>query len=176
MHFIETDIAGAWIVEAERIEDERGFFARTWSVRELTERGLDAQLAQCSVSFNRRSGTLRGMHFQVPPHEETKLVRCTAGRIFDVIVDLRRASPTFRRWVGVELSAENRRALYIPKGCAHGFQTLADGCEVFYQISAEYAPQSARGVRYDDAAFGITWPLPVSVIAARDRAYKDFEP
>jgi dTDP-4-dehydrorhamnose 3,5-epimerase len=156
------------------MEDERGFFARTFCRREFEARGLNPRLAQCSVSFNRRKGTLRGMHFQRAPHREAKLVRCTAGAIYDAIIDLRPASPTFLRHAGVELTAENRRALYVPEGFAHGFQTLADGTEVFYQMSEPYAPQAAAGVRWDDAAFGVRWPLRVSVIAKRDEEYPDF--
>ncbi|HXF97252.1 MAG TPA: dTDP-4-dehydrorhamnose 3,5-epimerase [Gaiellaceae bacterium] len=175
MIFRETLLPGAWIVEAEPVEDERGFFARIWDAREFEERGLNGRLVQCSISFNRREGTLRGLHYQAPPHEEAKLVRCTRGAIFDVAVDLRRDSPTFGRWVGVELTEENRRALYIPEGCAHGFLTLVDGCEILYQISEFYAPEAARGVRWDDPAFGVRWPAEVRVINERDRTYPDFE-
>ncbi|HEX8243788.1 MAG TPA: dTDP-4-dehydrorhamnose 3,5-epimerase, partial [Longimicrobium sp.] len=158
MIFTATELAGAWIVDPERLEDERGFFARTFDAGEFARRGLRSAFPQCSVSFNARAGTLRGMHFQAEPHAEAKLVRCTAGAVYDVIVDLRPESPTRLRWIGVELSAANRRALYVPEGCAHGFQTLADASEVFYQISVPYAAESARGVRWNDPAFGITWP------------------
>jgi dTDP-4-dehydrorhamnose 3,5-epimerase len=174
MIFRETSIGGVWIVEPERIEDERGFFARTWDADELAGHGLDAELVQCSVSYNRTRGTLRGMHYQAAPHEETKLVRCTAGVVFDVALDLRTDSSTFRAWVGVELSADNRLALYIPRGCAHGFLTLTDDVEVAYQMGKRYAPDAARGVRFDDPAFGIAWPADVSVINERDRTYADF--
>lgn len=174
MIFRDTGIDGAWILEAERLEDERGFFARTWDADEFAERGLNARLAQCSISYNRRRGTLRGLHYQVAPHEEAKLVRCTAGAIFDVVVDLRPDSTTFRDWFGVELSADNRLAVYVPEACAHGFLTLVDGCEVHYQISQFYAPEAARGVRWDDPAFGITWPGEVLVMNERDRTYPDF--
>jgi dTDP-4-dehydrorhamnose 3,5-epimerase len=174
MIFTETPLAGAFVVEPERIADERGFFARTWCVEEFAARGLEARLVQCSVSYNGRRGTLRGMHYQIAPHEEVKLVRCTAGAIYDVIVDLRPASPTHQHWFGVELSAANRLALYIPRGFAHGFQTLADESEVFYQMAEFYHPESARGVRYDDPAFGIAWPLPISVIGGSDSGYADY--
>ena len=176
MIFRETGIEGVWVVEPERHADERGFFARTWDGDELAERGLNGNLSQCSISFNHRRGTLRGMHYQEAPHEEAKLVRCTAGAIFDVAVDLRPDSPTFTRWVGHELAAENRLALYVPEGCAHGFITLADGAEVAYQISERYAPEAARGVRWDDPTFAIDWPVEVNVISERDRSYPDFVP
>jgi dTDP-4-dehydrorhamnose 3,5-epimerase len=170
--FTETKLKGAFVIEPERIEDERGFFARTFCEREFEARGLNARVAQCSISFNRKKGTLRGMHYQVAPHEEAKLVRCTRGAIYDVIIDLRADSPTFRQWVAVELTEDNRRMLYIPEGFAHGFQTLEDNTEVFYQISEFYHPESARGVRWDDPAFGIDWPPEDQrVISARDQDY-----
>jgi dTDP-4-dehydrorhamnose 3,5-epimerase len=175
MRFNETRVIGAWVVEPDLQVDERGAFARTWDVDEFAQRGLESSLVQCSISVNTRRGTLRGLHFQVAPHEETKLVRCTRGAIFDVAVDLRRDSPTFTRWSGVELSADNRLALYVPKGCAHGFLTLADDAEVLYQMTAAYAPDAARGVRYDDPSFDIEWPDAVVVVNARDRSYPDFE-
>jgi dTDP-4-dehydrorhamnose 3,5-epimerase len=174
MIFHETSLDGAFLLEVERHEDERGFFARAWCRREFEERGLDTAIAQTSVSFNKLKGTLRGMHFQRPPHEEVKLVRCTRGAIWDVIVDLRPGSPTYRRSEGFELSEENRRELYIPKGFAHGFQTLADATEVHYQISEFYAPGAAAGFRHDDPSLAISWPLPVSVISERDRSWPDF--
>lgn len=177
MNFRTTTIAGAFVIDPERIADERGFFARTWSDRELLDRGLDARLAQCSLSFNVRAGTLRGMHYQLPPHAETKLVRCTSGAIWDVIIDLREDSPTFLRHFAVELSMENRRMLYIPQGLAHGYQTLTDASEVFYQMSAAYAPMHARGVRWNDPRFGIAWPDAAErVMNERDRTYADFVP
>jgi dTDP-4-dehydrorhamnose 3,5-epimerase len=175
MIFRETPLAGAWVLEPERIPDERGFFARTYCRRDFEERGLDSTVAQCSVSFNHRRGTLRGLHFQAAPHEEVKLVRVTRGAVWDVIVDLRPESPTFRSHFSVVLSAEDRNELYIPKGMAHGFQTLADGSEVFYQISEFYAPESARGYRWDDPAFAIPWPEPVTVISDKDRNLPLFE-
>ena len=173
MIFHATQIEGVVVVEPERLEDERGFFARTWDVAEFVERGLNPRLTQCSISYNRVRGTLRGMHFQAAPYEEAKLVRCTAGSLFDVAVDLREGSPTFGEWYGVELSAENRRALYVPEGCAHGFLTLEDGCEAHYQISQTYKPEAARGVRWNDPAFAISWPGEVVVINERDRSYPD---
>src|SRR6478735_6768314 len=153
-----TALPGAFIIDVERHQDERGFFARTWSGEEFRAHGLSDQLTQCSLSFNHRKGTLRGMHYQAAPHGEIKLVRCTAGAIYDVIVDLRPDSPAFRHWVGVELTADNRRMLYIPDGCAHGFQTLQPASEVFYQITGPYVPDAGRGVRWNDPAFGIDWP------------------
>ena len=170
----KTSLDGVRVVELERLEDERGFFARTWDPGEFEREGLNPCLAQCSISFNPSRGTLRGMHYQAAPHEEAKLVRCTAGAIFDVALDLRSESLTFRRWFGTTLSAENRRALYIPEGCAHGFLTLEDATEVLYQISAFYAPDAARGVRWDDPVFGIAWPDDVTVISERDRTYPGF--
>lgn len=169
MIFKETALAGAFVVEAERIEDERGFFARTYSRDELAAHGLDPAIAQCSVSFNHRRGTLRGLHFQDEPFAETKLVRCTRGSIWDVIVDVRAGSPTRGRHAAVVLSAEARNAFYIPKGFAHGFITLEDAAEVFYQISAPYSPQHARGFRWDDPTFAIPWPEAPAVISDRDR-------
>jgi dTDP-4-dehydrorhamnose 3,5-epimerase len=175
MIFKGTDIDGVWVIEPERHDDERGFFARTWEPEEFTERGLNSDLAQCSISYNRARGTLRGLHYQAAPHEEAKLVRCTAGAIFDVAVDLRPDAPTFRDWFGVELSAENRLALFVPEGCAHGFLTLADDSEVHYQISQAYVPDAGRGVRWDDPAFAIQWPSEVVVINERDKSYADFQ-
>jgi dTDP-4-dehydrorhamnose 3,5-epimerase len=175
MIFRETPLDGAWVLEPERFEDERGFFARTWCRRDFEARGLDPAIAQCSVSWNHRRGTLRGLHLQIAPHEEVKLVRVTRGTVWDVIVDLRPESLSFKRHFAVELSGENRRELYIPKGMAHGFQTLADGTEVFYQISEFYAPESARGYRWDDPAFAIPWPEPVTVISEKDRNLPLFE-
>jgi dTDP-4-dehydrorhamnose 3,5-epimerase len=176
MLFTPTALGDAYIVEPERRSDDRGFFARTWCQRAFTEQGLDANLVQCNVSFNHRQGTLRGMHFQLPPFAETKLVRCTQGAIYDVIIDLRPDSPTFQRWVGAELTAANGHALYVPKGFAHGFQTLTDNAEVFYQMSAFYEPGYAGGLRWNDATFKIDWPMAVTVIADRDRTYADYQP
>lgn len=174
MKFIPTKIEGAFIIEPTRLEDERGFFARTWSPEDFAERGLNPKLAQCSLSFNKRKGTLRGMHYQIAPHEEAKLVRCTMGSIYDVIVDLRHDATTFKQWIAVELTAENRLMLYVPEGLAHGYQTLEANSEVLYQISEAYVPDCARGVRWDDPAFGIEWPPDERTIIARDKAYSDF--
>lgn len=170
MIFRPTPLPGAWLLSPERHADRRGWFARTWCRDELAERGLDAELAQCSVSFNHRRGTVRGMHYQAAPHAETKVVRCTRGAIFDAVVDLRDGSPTHGRHFAVELSAEGGDQLYVPGGFAHGFQTLADDCEVSYWISRPYAPDSAGGLRWDDPRVGIRWPLAVGVISDRDRA------
>jgi dTDP-4-dehydrorhamnose 3,5-epimerase len=169
MIFRETPLAGAFVLEPELVQDERGFFARTWSRDEFVARGLDPEIAQCSVSYNHRRGTLRGLHFQAAPHEEVKLVRCIRGALWDVIVDVRPGSPTRGRFFGLVLSAAARNALYIPKGMAHGFVTLEDETEVFYQISAPYSPEHARGYRWDDPTFAIPWPEPVAVISERDR-------
>jgi dTDP-4-dehydrorhamnose 3,5-epimerase len=171
MIFTETKLKGVYLIEPERRDDERGFFARIWCQREFEAHGLAERLEQCSISFSKRKGTLRGLHFQVFPNEETKVVRCTMGAAFDVVVDLRPGSPTHRRWVGIELTAENRWMVYIPGGCAHGFQTLADSTELFYQMSVFYEPGSARGVRWNDPAIAVVWPLPVSAISPRDAAF-----
>lgn len=174
MIFRETPIAGLWLLEPERFEDERGFFARTFCRDEWAARGLTAGVAQCSTSFNRRRGTVRGMHYQIAPDAEAKLVRCTRGALFDAVVDLRDGSPTRGRWFGTTLSAEAGNQLWIPEGLAHGFQTLADDTEIHYQISVPYAPASARGFRFDDPAVGIGWPEPVTVIAEKDLALPPF--
>jgi dTDP-4-dehydrorhamnose 3,5-epimerase len=174
MIFKETKLAGAFLIEAERLEDERGFFSRTWSQREFEQQGLSSRLVECNISFNRKRGTLRGLHYQAPPHGQAKLVRCTMGAVFDVILDLRPNSSTFRHWVSAQLSADNRAMLYVPEGFAHGFQTLEDDSEIFYQMSQYYAPESSRGVRWNDPAFGVTWPEDNRFINARDREYPDF--
>lgn len=174
MIFTPTPIPGAWVVDIEPREDPRGFFARTWCVEEFARHGIDVRFVQSNLSYNRRRHTLRGMHFQVHPHEEPKLVRCTHGRIWDVVLDLRRESPTFCHWHGVELSAENRRALFVPAGCAHGFLTLEDDVEVFYLMGEFYHPESARGVRWNDPAFGIAWPTDAPLLSERDASYPDF--
>lgn len=174
MRFHPLSVDGAFVVELEPIRDERGFFARSWSANDFRARDLDPDLVQISISYNDRAGTIRGMHYQRAPHEESKLVRCTGGAIFDVVLDLRAGSPTFKRFDSCELTAKNRKALYIPKGCAHGFQTIEDGTEVVYHISAEYAPDAARGVRWNDPAFGISWPLAATCISERDEAFPDF--
>jgi dTDP-4-dehydrorhamnose 3,5-epimerase len=176
MIFTETNLQGAYIIEPEKLTDDRGFFARTWCQQEFRDRGLDPSLVQASVSFNHHQGTLRGMHLQLPPAAEVKLVRCTRGAIYDVIVDLRLDSPTYLHWTGVKLTADNRTALYIPKGFAHGFQTLEDNAEVFYQISEFYNPALARGFRWNDPSFKIDWLTAVSTISDRDRTYPDYTP
>lgn len=175
MVFVETKLKGAFIIEPERIADERGFFARTWCAHEFEAHGLSARLAQCNVSFNAKKGTLRGMHYQTAPYEEAKLVRCTRGAIYDVIIDLRASSATFRQWLGVTLTSQNHRMLYMPESFAHGFQTLEDETEVFYQMSEFHAPAHASGVRWDDPAFNIQWPLLSElIISDKDRNYPDF--
>ena len=176
MIFTETPLRGAFVIEADPFDDARGLFARTWCQREFEARALETRIAQCSTSFNKRKGTLRGLHYQAPPFEETKVVRCTRGSIYDVIVDLRADASTFTRSFGAVLSADNRKAMYVPVGFAHGFQTLEDDTEVLYQISEFYAPDHARGVRWDDPAFAIPWPDDERVISARDRGYPDFDP
>ena len=169
MKFSETGIRDAWLIDVEPAEDDRGLFARTWCETEAREHGIDATFVQQSVSWNRHRGTLRGMHFQAQPHPEEKLVRCTAGRVFDVILDLRRDSPSYRRWYAIELSSENRRALYIPGEVAHGFQTLEANCEVFYEMTTPYHAQSSVGVRWEDEEIGIPWPLDNPTLSDRDR-------
>ncbi len=176
MRFIPTSLSGAYVIEPERLEDERGYFARTFCRDEFLAHGLNPSLAQCNVSFNARKGTLRGMHYQTKPHEEAKLVRCTRGSVFDVIVDIRESSPTRLQWFATDLTAANGRMLYIPEGFAHGFQTLEDNSELFYQMSERYIPQSARGLRWNDPVVGIRWPLPDPVISQRDATFLDFEP
>jgi dTDP-4-dehydrorhamnose 3,5-epimerase len=174
MRFTSTELSGVFVIEVEPRADERGLFARTYCREEFAAHGLCTEWVQCNVSFNARAGTLRGMHWQAPPHEEIKLVRCTSGSALDVVADLRSGSPTYRKWVAVELTATNRRALYIPDGCAHGFQTLVDGTELFYQMSAFYVPGAARGARWDDPALGIAWPpCGARVIAPRDLSFPD---
>jgi dTDP-4-dehydrorhamnose 3,5-epimerase len=175
LRFVETPLDGVWSIDVEMIPDERGFFACTWSLQRFQEQGLETRIAQCSVSYNKKKSTLRGLHFQISPHAETKLVRCGRGSVFDVAVDLRKGSPTYRKWWGVELSSENRRMLYIPENCAHGFLTLEADTEVHYQTSAPYRLEATRGVRWNDPAVGITWPAEPVVINERDRTYPDFD-
>ncbi len=178
MKILPTELAGVAVVELERVGDERGSFARTFDAELFAAHGLDGHVAQCNTSFNARAGTLRGLHYQAAPHEEGKLVRCTRGCVWDVVLDLRTESPTYRRWMGLELDAEGSRSLYIAAGCAHGFQTLAEDSELFYQMSCPYVPEAARGVRWDDPAFAIRWPeTPVGsgrTISQRDRAFPDY--
>jgi dTDP-4-dehydrorhamnose 3,5-epimerase len=175
MLFRETNVAGVVVIDLDRREDERGFFARTWCREELERRGLCSELAQCSVSFNRERGTLRGMHYQVSPRAEAKVVTCPRGAIYDVALDLRPTSSTFRRWTAVELSGDTLRMLYIPEGCAHGFQTLTAETLVQYQISTSYSSDHARGVRWNDPAFGIEWPEGSPTLSHRDATYPDFQ-
>ena len=176
MIFTETRLAGAFTIDIEPHQDERGFFARVWDGDEFARRGLDARVMQSSIAYNDAAGTLRGLHYQAPPFAETKLVRCTAGAIWDVVVDLRRESPTFLEWVAVELTAENRRTLYVPEEFAHGYQTLRDATEVWYQMSVPYAPEVARGLRWDDPQLGIDWPpAQARLISERDLAWADID-
>lgn len=176
MRFVETSLHGLLVIQPEPLVDERGFFARTYCASEFERHGLPPGFSQCSISYNERAGTLRGMHYQAEPHAERKLVRCTSGEIYDVALDLRPASPTYLRWEAFVLSADNRKQLYIPEGVAHGFQTLTPRAIVFYQISVPYAPAAARGVRWDDPAFGIEWPDAERSISERDQSFSDFEP
>jgi dTDP-4-dehydrorhamnose 3,5-epimerase len=175
MIFETTKLAGVLQIHIEPRADERGFFARTWCSNEFVNNCLSPRLVQCSVSFNHWKGTLRGIHFQAEPYREAKLVRCTRGALYDVVVDLRPDSQTFREWIGIVLTAENRDMVYVPEGCGHGFLTLQNETEVFYQISEFYHPELARGVRWNDPAFEIVWPEPVEVISERDRTYPDFQ-
>lgn len=174
MIFTETRLKGAFVIDLERREDERGFFARSWCIEEFEKHGLNTKLVQCNISFNIKKGTLRGMHYQTEPFPEAKLARCTMGAIYDVIIDLRPDSSTFKQWVSVELSAENHRALYIPEGFAHGFQTLEDNTEVFYQMSEFFHPECARGIRWDDPAFGVEWPVENIIMSNSDSEYLNF--
>lgn len=176
MKFLATGLPGALLVEPEPLADERGFFARIFSREEFAAHGLALEYAQHSISYNARRGTLRGMHYQRAPHEEAKVIRCTAGSVFDVLVDLRLGSPTRARWWGVELTAGNRRMVYAPPGFAHGFLTLEDDSEVCYLISAPHSVEASAGVRWDEPAFAIRWPAPVAIISPRDRAYPDWQP
>jgi dTDP-4-dehydrorhamnose 3,5-epimerase len=171
MRFYETELQGVFIIEPEIIADDRGFFACSWLAMEFEARGLNSRLVQCNISFNKLRGTVRGMHLQIKPHEQAKLVRCTRGAIYDIAVDLRVDSPSRYKSVGIELTSDSHRMLYIPEGFAHGFQTLTDSTEIFYQLSKYYKPESERGVRWNDPALGIEWPLPVTVIADRDANY-----
>jgi len=171
MIFRETTLKGAFVIEMEKFEDERGFFARAWCQREVEANGLISRVTQTNISFNKKRGTLRGMHYQVAPYEQVKLVRCTAGAIYDVIIDMRLDSPTYRKWTGVELTAENYTMLYVPENFAHGFQTLENNTEATYQVSQFYSPESERGFRYDDPVFQVEWPLPVEVISEKDIAW-----
>ncbi|MBF0160226.1 MAG: dTDP-4-dehydrorhamnose 3,5-epimerase [Magnetococcales bacterium] len=174
MKFVALPLVGAWVIEPTPSHDSRGFFCRTFCRHELTSRGLSAEIDQCSLSFNHHSGTLRGMHYQVAPHQEVKIIRCTRGAVYDVIIDLRPDSATFKRWAAVTLTADNGWQIYVPQGMAHGFLTLTDGSELFYQISTPYHPESARGVRWNDPSFAIDWPAEPRIIADRDQQWPDF--
>jgi dTDP-4-dehydrorhamnose 3,5-epimerase len=176
MIFTKMNLEGAYIIEIQRLEDERGFFARTFCQREFREHGLNPHLAQCNISYNRVKGTLRGMHFQVAPHQEAKLVQCIRGSIYDIIVDLRPDSPTQKEYIGVTLTAQEHTMLYVPEGFAHGFITLEDDTEIFYLMSEFYAPTASRGFRWNDPAFGILWSEQPHVISERDANYPDFAP
>jgi dTDP-4-dehydrorhamnose 3,5-epimerase len=171
MIFHETKLAGVFQIHLEPKCDERGFFARSWCHQEFESKGLNSKLVQCSISFNERKGTLRGIHYQAAPCLETKLVRCTRGAIYDVVVDLRPQSPTYKQWVGLTLTAQNRQMLYVAEECGHGFITLEDETEVFYQMSEFYHPELAKGVRWNDPAFGIIWPREAELMSERDRTY-----
>ena len=174
MKFLATSLADAYVVEPERLDDDRGFFARSWCQRELAGLGLNGAFVQSNVAFSRQAGTVRGLHFQTLPHAEAKLVRCTRGAVWDVIVDLRRDSPTHKRWIAVELTEDNHTMLYVPEGFAHGYETLTNDSEIAYETSAFYVPDAARGVRFDDPAFAITWPRPVTLVSARDQSWPDY--
>ena len=174
MKFLETSLKGAYIIDIEPIEDNRGLFARSWCKREFEAHSLNSKIVQCNISFNTKKGILRGMHFQIKPFEEVKLVRCTSGAIFDVIIDLRADSPTFKGWFAVELNDKNRKMLYIPERFAHGFQTLKDNTEVFYQMSEYYSPDHSRGIRWNDPSFSIQWPEDKRIISKKDQQYPDF--
>ncbi len=174
MIFTETELKGAFILDLDLRADDRGAFARSFCMKEFEQHGLKPSVAQCNLSYNYKAGTLRGMHYQVPPAAETKLVRCTKGAIYDVIIDMRPESPTYMQHIGVELSAENHRALYVPELFAHGYLALTDGAEVFYQVGEFYTPGYERGLRYDDSAFGIEWPMPITVISEKDAAWEPF--
>lgn len=174
MKFTETKVSGVFLIEPELHADDRGSFARSFCVDEFNEAGIDIHIVQANISFNKHSGAVRGMHYQVSPHAEAKVVRCTRGALHDVVIDLRSESPTFCRWIAAELNAEKNTEMFVPQGCAHGFQTLVDNTEVSYLMSERYVPESASGVRYDDPAFGVEWPLAISFVADRDRSWPEF--
>lgn len=175
MIFIESKLIGAFTIELQKLQDQRGFFSRTWCAKEFAAHGLTPVVQQANISFNIRKGTLRGMHFQIPPHSEAKTVRCTRGSIFDVIIDLRTDSPTYKQWFGVELTADNYKMLYVPENFAHGFQTLEDHTEVAYQVSQFYTPGSERGIRWNDPVFNIKWPIEVRMISDKDNSWPDYK-
>ena len=175
MIFTETILKNAYVIELEKREDHRGFFARTWDKKEFEEHNLNSNLVQCNVSFSKKCGTLRGMHYQKKPFEESKVIRCVKGKIFDVIIDLRSSSSTFKKWFGVELTEENYKMLYVPEGFAHGFQTLEDNTEIIYQVSEFYTPNSELGIHWNDPEFNITWPIEEKIITEKDNAWKVFD-
>ena len=175
MIFTETILKNAYVIELEKREDHRGFFARTWDKKEFEEHNLNSNLVQCNVSFSKKCGTLRGMHYQKKPFEESKVIRCVKGKIFDVIIDLRSSSSTFKKWFGVELTEENYKMLYVPEGFAHGFQTLEDNSEIIYQVSEFYTPKSELGIHWNDPAFNITWPIEEKTITEKDNSWKLFD-
>lgn len=174
MKFIKTDLKDAYVIEIEKIYDSRGFFARSWDTDIFIKKNLNEKIVQCNISFNKKKGTLRGMHFQKPPHSETKLIRCTKGKIFDVIIDLRPKSDTYKKWTSVELSENNYKILYVPDGFAHGFQTLKENCEVFYQMSELYNPEHSTGVKWNDESFKINWPINPPIISEKDLSYEQY--
>ena len=174
MKFTETKLKGAFVVEIEKLTDDRGFFARSWCRKEFEAHGLTSRVVQANVSFNHSRGTLRGLHYQIAPHQECKLIRCTQGAIYDVIIDLRAESPTYKQWVAVDLTADNYRMLFVPEDFAHGFITLTDNTEITYQVSQFYTPGSEKGIRFDDPTVNIQWPIEVSVISDKDRGWPDF--
>ncbi len=175
MKFTEMDICGVWVIEIEPHQDQRGFFARSFCETEFQEHGLETRFVQCNIALNHKRGTLRGMHYQREPHQEVKLIRCTRGAVYDVALDLRKQSPTFGKWFAIELTEENRKMLYIPRGCAHGYQTLVDNTELFYQVSEFYHPESEQGVRWNDPAFNIQWRMEPVLISKKDRGMCDWD-
>lgn len=174
MNFIELELKGAYIIEPKKIEDERGFFARSWDKKIFEEKSLNSNLVQCNISFNKKKGTIRGMHYQEHPYQEAKLVRCTKGSVYEVMIDLRKSSKTFKQWESVELNSDEHRMLYVPEGFALGFQTLEDNTELFYQMSQPYMPEFSRGIRWDDDVFKISWPLKITVISKNDMSFSPF--
>jgi len=175
MIFTETKLKGAYIIEPEKLEDERGFFARTWDQKKFEKHGLNSNLVQCNISFNKKKGTLRGLHYQIAPYEEAKLIRCTGGKIFEVMVDLRKKSETFKQWLAIKLSAQNHKMLYVPEGFALGHQALEDNTELFYQMTQLYMPKYGRGIRWDDPSFNISWPLKPTIISNKDLSFEYFK-
>lgn len=174
MKFIQTPLNGSFLIEIEEIKDERGFFARTWNKQIFEKHGLNTNLEQCNVSYNKKKGTLRGMHFQISPYQEVKIVRCTKGRIFDVIIDLRSKSPTYKKWTSFELTEKNHKLIYVPEGFAHGLMTLEDDTEIFYQVSQKYMPEFERIIKWNDPTFNISWPMSPKVISEKDKSAKFF--